>query len=581
MAVARSASGVVAVAAADGTGDLARTSQPGERAASHHESVTPRLRSLALFALLIGCTSTPAPPPSITQTVEASASAQATPAASPTGAGRIVTFYGANDQRIVPAGGVTTVCDLYLRGTIFDFRSGVAYRIEAVSPTIGQPYFAQASTDEAGAWRSPLISLTDGDWKLTVMGALTHPDQTYAVRVVCPGGRAPTPTPSVTLGTISAAGTPTTLELFPQGRLSGKVAWVTKVVPGGTGSPGGQPGSALLELWAIPLDRSAPRLAVRYRTTQMNTFGSTASVDTNVLRRQFSPDGRRIVLSVATGADAGGHGLAVIDLEAGRLVTVIGGSGEKELSPAWSPDGKLIAFVRPLTTAFGSEIWVVGADGSGARRLRTATVGTPNRVFGWTPDSTRIGFSPVDFESTTYALLDLNGSVSGQLRGILNSGDAADWRAREPGFAVSTMDSPYTPTRSDIIVGSDPSLASRFVADVVVNPNDNTVTGVRNPRWDPSGRDRLIYLENGIQGSFVLADISSSNVTKKQAGGRVSFAEWLPDGSGIVTLEVHPPTAPPAAWLYDADGKFVVDALFLPNASNAGYSLTDLAPRAY
>jgi WD40 repeat protein len=581
MAAARSASAVVAVAAAAATGVHARTSRLGERAAPHHQWVTTRLLA-CLFALsAIGCTSsgTPSPSPAV-PSPDRSASAAATPSAS-AAQGRVVTFYqGSTDQRIDPASGVFTVCDFTLRGTVFDYRSGVHYRIEPIAPTVGQPYFAQAGTDENGSWRSAVISLTDGDWSLTVLGALTHPDQSYAIKVACPGGRAPTPSPPIaTLGPISAAGTPTTLELFPQGRLTGKIAWVTKVVAGGPGTPGGQSGSALLELWAISLDRSAPRLAARYRSTQTNSFGSM--FDTNILRRQFSPDGRRLVLSVSTGAGANGHGLAVIDLEAGRLATMIGGSNERELTPAWSPDGRLIAFIRPLVTTLASEIWIVAPDGSGARRLRTGTVGTSNRVFGWTADSRRIGFSPVDFESTTYALIDLNGIESPPLRAILNSGDAVDWRAREPGFAVSTTDSPYTPTRSDIIIGTDPASASRSVADVVVNPSDNTVTGVRNPRWDPSGRDRLIYLQNGIQGSFVLTDISSSNVTRKQAGGRAAFAEWLADGSGIVTLEEHPSTAPLSVYVYDADAKLVASGLFLPNPNNEGYRLADLAARSY
>jgi hypothetical protein len=113
---------------------------------------------------------------------------------------------------------------------------------------------------------------------------------------------------------------------------------------------------------------------------------------------------------------------------------------------------------------------------------------------------------------------------------------------------------------------------------VVVNPNDNTVSGVRSPRWDPSGRDRLIYLEAGVQGSFVLADIAGS--TKKQVGGRVAFAEWMPDGSAIVTLEEHPSTAPLSVYVYDRDGMPLVDRHFLSD-TDFTYRLSDLAPRAY
>jgi hypothetical protein len=76
----------------------------------------------------------------------------------------------------------------------------------------------------------------------------------------------------------------------------------------------------------------------------------------------------------------------------------------------------------------------------------------------------------------------------------------------------------------------------------------------------------------------VLADITGS--TKKQVGGRVAFAEWMPDGSAIVTLEEHPSTAPLSVYVYDRDGTLLVDRHFLSD-TDFTYRLSDLAPRAY
>jgi hypothetical protein len=544
------------------------------------------LVALLLVCCVVACDATGPAPSTLASTLAANTpSASPTPPTqsatarpSPTGEGRIVTFYrGDTDQRIDPASGVTTVCDFSVRGTIFDYRSGVAYGVYPVAPTDRPAYYDQTQTDVSGSWRSPVISLTDGDWKLTVQGALTHPDQTYAIHVACPGGRTPTPSPVPTIKALAGAGTPTLLDLFAQGRLTGKVAWVTKVV-GEAGSRGGDVArSSVLELWVVPLDLSAPRLAARYRSRLF--IGGVRGLDTNILRRQFSPDARRIVLSVATGTAAEGHGLAVIDLEAGQLITMIGGAGEDEIDPAWSPDGARIAFLRPAASGLSSEVWVVSADGSGARRLRAGTRGTANHIYGWTPDSQKIGFAPLYFERATYALIDLNGVVSGESDRTLNGADPIDWRAKMPGFAEAITDSPYTPQRTNIIVADDPATTRpRIIADVVVNPNDNTVSGVRSPRWDPSGRDRLIYLEAGVQGSFVLADIAGS--TKKQVGGRVAFAEWMPDGSAIVTLEEHPSTAPLSVYVYDPEGTPLVDRHFLSD-TDFTYRLSDLAPRVY
>jgi hypothetical protein len=549
---------------------------PGFAGSSSERTRPSLLLALVLAACAAACNGAPTPSASaaVSEPAATPSAAVASARPSPTNDGRIVTFYNASDQRIDPVNGLVTVCDFSLRGTIFDYRSGVAYSIAPVSPADRPAYYDATQTDVNGSWRSPVISLTDGEWRLTVQGALTHPDQTYAIRVACPDGRTPTPSPVPTIKPLAGAGQPTLLELFAQGRMTGKVAWVTKVAQTGSGG-GGVARSWVLELWAVPLDRSAPRLAVRYRSTHV-----TGSSDTNLLRRQFSPDGRRIVLSVATGPGADGHGLAVIDLEAGRVVTMIGGASEDEIDPAWSPDGTRLAFVRPASSEPSSEIWIVAPDGSAARRLRAGTRGTPNHIYGWTPDSKKIGFAPVYFERAAYALIDLNGVESGQSDRLPNGPDPIDWRARTPGFAEGITDSPYTPQRSNIIVADGPAGAPRIVADVVVNPNDNTVTGVRSPRWDPSGRDRLIYLEDGVQGSFVLADISFVTTTTKQAGGRVALAEWMPDGSAIVTLEEHPSTAPLSVYVYDAEARLQADRLFLSNTDTT-YRLSDLAPRGY
>ena len=55
------------------------------------------------------------------------------------------------------------------------------------------------------------------------------------------------------------------------------------------------------------------------------------------------------------------------------------GSGERRLTavwggrPSWSPDGRLIAHVRPSGPAGMGELWLMKADGSGARKLLSAT----------------------------------------------------------------------------------------------------------------------------------------------------------------------------------------------------------------
>ncbi|TML32876.1 MAG: hypothetical protein E6G24_09175, partial [Actinobacteria bacterium] len=69
-------------------------------------------------------------------------------------------------------------------------------------------------------------------------------------------------------------------------------------------------------------------------------------------------------------------------------------------SPAWSPDGTEIAYVRD-GAAFGSEIWIMNADGSNEQRLTSGYYdGSP----AWSPDGTRIAFdSTRPYTASAYA----------------------------------------------------------------------------------------------------------------------------------------------------------------------------------
>ena len=94
----------------------------------------------------------------------------------------------------------------------------------------------------------------------------------------------------------------------------------------------------------------------------------------------WSPDGRQIAFESRSG-----------DQDTIRVVNV-DGTGERLLaaapaaSPTWSPDGTRIAFSQPFG-ATSTGIWTINADGSGRTKLTDDGV-TP----AWSPDGTRIAF---------------------------------------------------------------------------------------------------------------------------------------------------------------------------------------------
>ncbi len=60
------------------------------------------------------------------------------------------------------------------------------------------------------------------------------------------------------------------------------------------------------------------------------------------------------------------------------------GSRKVDGTPAWSPDGKMIAFDHGIGT--GAELYVMTADGRGERRLMRGDGGAPSAfAWAWSP----------------------------------------------------------------------------------------------------------------------------------------------------------------------------------------------------
>jgi len=120
----------------------------------------------------------------------------------------------------------------------------------------------------------------------------------------------------------------------------------------------------------------------------------------------WSPDGSTIAYVSQEPVDlgGGGRGLSQEDIRSVKA----DGSGKrrltetesKEVDPVWSPDGKRFLFTAQLvkekkgnTTILDSEeIWIAGADGSGALNISKNAVGQDYWP-SWSPDGKKIAFA--------------------------------------------------------------------------------------------------------------------------------------------------------------------------------------------
>lgn len=114
----------------------------------------------------------------------------------------------------------------------------------------------------------------------------------------------------------------------------------------------------------------------------------------------FSPDGKRVAVSVSEGENAE---IFVANADGSGITKITDTRFFLNTSPSWSPDGKRITFVS--NRAGNPQIYVMGADGSGAKRLTFQ--GNYNTTPSWSPRGDLIAFTARD-ERNAFDLFTVN-----------------------------------------------------------------------------------------------------------------------------------------------------------------------------
>jgi len=196
----------------------------------------------------------------------------------------------------------------------------------------------------------------------------------------------------------------------------------------------------------------------------------------------WSPNGKRIAFSCQTLPSPAGPGsgrLCVMNADGShvRQLPQPGVTGAIDGGPQWSPDGRRIAFERILGD--NDAVYVMKADGSGARRLTA----WPLRGFqpDWSPDGRRLVFT---------SNRDGPPGVSANLYTIRPDGTGLRRLTRAKGGSVQYLSATWSPDGKWITFGRTPGVGPSGNADIYVMRADGThVRDVtRSAIWD-SGVD--------------------------------------------------------------------------------------------
>jgi TolB protein len=251
-------------------------------------------------------------------------------------------------------------------------------------------------------------------------------------------------------------------------------------------------------------------------------------------------------------ATAGANRLYVVQPD-GRGLRVLGRGADSE--PDWSPDGRRVAFRRFVAGAAGqrAQVFVVGADGRGLRNLSGASCTASclaDEEPAWSPDGKRIAFvrslgspPPARPRAVGIFVMNADGTHVRQLtqrNGTFHTEDRApSWSPNGRQIAFMSANTTFRPPgASTIYVINADGTHARSVRSL-----PHAWPGAGAPSWSPDGK-RLLYSTYcwfgncgqppvGAQLFTIGADGKTPRQLTRLAGNALD-PRWSPDGKKIV-----------------------------------------------
>ena len=258
----------------------------------------------------------------------------------------------------------------------------------------------------------------------------------------------------------------------------------------------------------------------------MNADGTGTSRLTNDiwdnLEPAWSPNGKRIAFSSnrSYAEDDLGYAIYVMNADGTGVSRLTDGPGSS-FYPAWSPDGKKIAFSWNKDWR-GYEIYVMNADGTGVSLLTDDAIGA-SFAPTWSPDGQRIAFYAYREGNSDIDVYVMNSDGSNLTR--LTDHPEPDWR---PAWSPDGRRIAFVSRRDHVSQREHISKIYVMNADGSQQTRLTGQTGYHyNPVWSPDGRHIAFSTQRDGNYEIYVMNADGSNPTRiTNHPGQDSDPDW-------------------------------------------------------